>query len=307
MTWILIALIPPLLYAISNHTDKYLIEKYFKGGEVGAFIIFSAVFSIIIVPFIYFFKPEVLFIGLSSALILLLNGCLIVGSLICYFYAMREEEASVVIPFYQTIPIFGYILGYFILGETLSWSQIVASLVIILGASILAFEIEEEGGYRFKKRVVFLMLAASLLYALNGVIFKLFALDLGFWTSIFWEQNGKVLLGILILTFIESYRKQVVEVFRLNKASILFFNILNEGATLSADLICAFAYLLAPITLVMAVNSAQPFFVLVIGIILTLLFPKTFKESLAKKHLVQKIVAIGLIIMGGVLLSLITS
>lgn len=303
MTWILIAAVAPLLYAIANHTDKYLIERYFKGGEVGSFIIFSSVFSIIIIPFIAFFNPDVLSFGFSNSLILLGNGCLLVFSLILYFYALGEDEASVVIPFYQTIPIFSYILAFFILGERLNLIQIIAALTVILGAFILSFRLED-GVYKFRKKVVIYMLTASFLFAVNGVIFKMVAIDAGFWASTFWEQSGKILLGILIFIFIKSYRQQFIQVLKMNKASVLSLNLANESVTLSADLLLAFASLLAPIALVMTMNSFQPFFVLAIGIIMALIAPKYFKESLSKKHLVQKILAIALIIAGSIIIGM---
>ena len=54
----------------------------------------------------------------------------------------------------------------------------------------------------------------------------------------------------------------------------------------------SFAYLLAPIALVLLTQSFQPFFVLVIGIILTLFFPKISVEKIEAKHLWQKVIAI---------------
>jgi hypothetical protein len=46
MQWFLLALIAPALYAVSNHIDKYLVEKYlsrdkFKQEDVGSLILFS--------------------------------------------------------------------------------------------------------------------------------------------------------------------------------------------------------------------------------------------------------------------------
>jgi hypothetical protein len=49
---------------------------------------------------------------------------------------------------------------------------------------------------------------------------------------------------------------------------------------------------------VLLAGAFQPVFVLVIGVILTLFFPKISIESLSKKHLAQKIVAISLIMIG---------
>ena len=34
MNWFLIALLPPALWSVTNHFDKYLLSKFFKGGGV---------------------------------------------------------------------------------------------------------------------------------------------------------------------------------------------------------------------------------------------------------------------------------
>ncbi len=200
-------------------------------------------------------------------------------------------------PLYQTIPIFGFILGYFILGETISVTQGVASFVIIAGALILSFELGDTVG--FKKEIVALMLIASVLYAVNGVIFKLIALDDGFWLSLFWSIVGQVLLGILFLLFVRPYRQQFFAMLKENRLAVLGLNSLSEVLFTVAESVMAFATLLAPVALVLLVDSFQPFFVLVIGVILSLFFPHISKESLHHKHILQKTIGIGLIIVGG--------
>ena len=44
MTWFFIALIGPFMYALTNHIDKILLEKYFKNNGVGTIILFSSIF-----------------------------------------------------------------------------------------------------------------------------------------------------------------------------------------------------------------------------------------------------------------------
>jgi drug/metabolite transporter (DMT)-like permease len=104
---------------------------------------------------------------------------------VCYLYALEIDEASFVVPFYQTAPIFAYVLGYFVLGETITFAQGVGSFVIIVGAIALSLQFGRRG-IRFKRNVVALMLAASVLSAVNGVVFKLIAVQAGFWVSLFW-------------------------------------------------------------------------------------------------------------------------
>lgn len=301
MSWFYIALIGPVLYAVTNHIDKYILEKYFKAGEVGAVTLFSALFSIVALPVIYLINPAVFSIGLASTIALIISGILAVCCLLLYLHALRDDEASVVVPYYQTIPIFGFILGYFLLGETLGKNEILASVLILIGTTIISLDMSGVA-VRFKKRVAVLMLLASFLFAAVGVVFKMIALDEGFWPSIFWTIIGNILLGIFIFITVKSYRRQFLTVFKVNSVPVLAACSLNEIIFVAADGVSVYATLLAPIALVMVVNGFQPVFVFLIGIILTLFFPKLGKESLSKNDLAQKILGIGIITAGTYLL-----
>ena len=148
------------------------------------------------------------------------------------------------------------------------------------------------------------MVVSSILYAIGGVIFKIIAVEEGFWRSIFWEFIGSAVLGMALFIFIKSYRKDFLWVLKNNSLSVIFLNSFNEIIFITADIIVAYALLLAPVALIMTINAMQPLFVLIIGVILTLFFPKIFKESLVKRDLFQKILAIGIIISGAIILGL---
>ena len=45
MQWFFIALIGPLMYALTNHIDKILLEKYFKNGGIGTILLFNSLFK----------------------------------------------------------------------------------------------------------------------------------------------------------------------------------------------------------------------------------------------------------------------
>lgn len=296
MNWFVIALVGPLLYSIANHTDKYLISRYLKGGAVGSMAIFSALFNLIALPIVFFIHPSVLTISLLDALVLSLNGSLLVLSVLCYFYALHKDEASFVVPFYQTIPVFGFILGYIVLGETITSAEAWGAIGVLLGALILSFEFEEK--IRFKHSVVKLMLGSSLLYAINGVVFKFIALETGFWVSLFWAQVGQVAMGLIFLAFIPSYRHQFSAMLRENKAAVLGLNAFSEVMFIVAESAMAFATLMAPLVFVQLVNSFQPLFVFLIGIFLSIFFPKISNESLSRRHLLQKALGVVVVIFG---------
>lgn len=296
MSWFFIALIAPFLWGITNHIDKLLLEKYFKSRGVGALLIFSSIIGLAILPLLFLLYKDVSNISFLNATILVVSGIISALVLWLYFEALKDEEASIVVVFYQLIPVFGYILGYLLLGEVLSVQQLFAMALIIMGASIISFEIDEENKFRLRKKTVFLMTLASLLSALDSVMFKFVLIQENLWQSLFWENVGLGIFGISILVFATKYRRDFLLMVKNNSKGIFSLNVLNELLYVGGNFLFAYAYLLAPVALVLLVNSYQPIFVFIIGIVLTLFLPKLGIESIKLRHVVQKILA--LIVMG---------
>lgn len=302
MNWFLIALIAPALWSISNHLDKYLLGKYFHGGGIGALMIFSSLIGFFIAPIIYVFFPEVINIDWNFGLLVMANGFLYVLGFLPYFYALQKDEASVVVPLFQTIPVFSYILGLIFLNEVLAVKQILASLLIIGGAFWLSMDLNN-GKIKLKQDVFWLMFLTSFFVALNGLIFKYVAIRSDFWTTSFWEYLGMAMLAIVLYSFVPSYRKQFRYIMQTNKVPVLGLNGFNEVVNIVAKFCMNFATLLAPLALVWVVNGFQPFFVFVYGIFLTVFFPKLGEENITRKILVQKLTAIVVMFLGTILIN----
>ena len=292
MTWFLIALIGPFLYAVTNHIDKILLEKYFKEGGVGTLLIFSALLSALALPFLFVADPNVLAVSGSNIAILALVGILNVLVVWCYLIALKDEEASITVVFYQLVPVLGVILGYFVLDEVLTQMQLIAMSIIILGTSIISFEINEENRFRLRRKTIFFMLLAAFFWALESVIFKAVALEENVVRSLFWEHLMLTLVGVLIFVSIRSYRSHFLEAIKVNSRGILGLNFANETIYMVGNIVTGFAYLLAPVALILLGESYQPLFALAIGIFLTLFFPKLTAEKITAVHLWQKGMAV---------------
>lgn len=306
MSWFFIALIAPALYAVSNYIDKYLIDKYlshdqFKKEDVGSLILFSSLFAIVILPLIALFNPGVFNVNLVSALALIANGIIIMIAIIFYLYAIEREEVSIVMPFFQLIPVFGYGLAIAILGEYLSLGQIIASLIIVVAAMVLSVDLTGEK-IKLRGRVILFAGGSAFLYALTDVVFKKIAVADGFWLSAFWQYVGFLLTGIIIFVSVKTYRQDFLSVFKRSKKPVIGLNFFNEAVNIAADLVMRFSFLLAPITLVMVANVFQPLFVFIYGVILTVFFPQIVTEKLSRKHLAQKIITIAIMMIGAYLL-----
>jgi drug/metabolite transporter (DMT)-like permease len=306
MTWFLIALVGPIFYAITNHIDKHLLDRYFKEGGVGTLMLFSSLLSVLALPFIVIGDPTVFSIDRAFIPIMALVSLLNIALLWFYLLALKDDETSVVIVFYQLVPVFGYLLGYFILGETLGEWQLLAMAVIIFGTSLISFEIDADNHFVWRSKTVGYMLIVVFCWALESVIFKAVALEENVWRALFWEHIMMVVFGGLMYAFIPFYRKHFLHALRTNSRSIISLNVLNEGLYMFGNIVVSFAYLMAPIALVLLTESFQPIFVFVIGIFLTILFPKLVNESMGTKQLVQKGAAIMITIVGTYLLLLVS-
>jgi len=305
MNWFFIALIPSLFYSISNYFDTYLIDKHTKKRGVGALVLFSSLFGIIIAAVIAIFQYKVLFTIPSSSIgILIIAGIINVVWVLLYLYALESDETTVVVPLFQTIPVFSFFLAWIILGETLSAKELMGAGIIVFGGVLLAVDIEKtKSGYSFKKKPFFLMIAASFLIGLLEVLFKSVTTIGTYWISNFWNYIGFTLAGLFILFFITSYRRAFISMLKESPKKMLGLNFSNETFNGVGDFAMHLAILLAPIALVQSVNSFQPVFILIIGITLTKLFPKIVKENFSKKHLIHKIVAIVIIVTGSLIIT----
>ncbi len=297
--WFLVALIAPFLWSIVNHIDKYMLSKYLKDRGVGALLIFSALASVIVLPFILYFQhAHVLDISISELVTLVFVGFLSVAAFFFYLKSMNEEEASVVIPLFQLIPVFGYFLGYLILGESLNISQILSSLLIIFGIIVLVIEVDIENKVKLKGKVLSLVAVSSLFFALHDTLFKKVAITESFWVTAFWQFVSLTIFGVLILFFLKKYRDDFFSMFRNTGTKILSLNILSEILYMLGSLANNFATLLAPVAVVLVVSSYQPLFVFIGGIFLTLFLPRISTERISKKHLIHKTISILIILIG---------
>ncbi len=304
MTWFLVGLLAPALWAATNHIDKYLLDRYFKGGGAGALFIFSSIIGVFLIPIVAIIHPEALQYPLQAGLLIALNGALYIVGLMPYVYALQRGDASVVIPLFQLIPVFSFVLAWIVLGETLTVSELIGGAIIIVGSVVLSLEMSDTKKLSFNKGAFWLMVLASFLTALSFLFFKFFALEAGLLTTAFWEYVGFSLTAVALFVFIPAFRRQFLTVLKANRASVLTLNGINETLNILGKLSFNFASLLVPITLVWFVVGFQPFFVLAFGILLTLFFPHISKEKITRGHLTHRLVTICIMLVGTLFLYL---
>ncbi len=302
MHWYLLAFLSPLLWAVSNHIDKYILSRYLKNANSGVIAIFAGIVGFFLSLIIFLFSPkDILGIGLINGIIIVLNGALLIIAFIPYYYALNNEDASTVVPLYQTIPIFSFLLGFLILRETVTLTQILAGICIIVGATLISIDLGKTK-IALKKRVLFLMLLSSFLISIHFLIFKFVAIEGTFWRTVFWECLGTVLVSAFLLIFIGNYRRKFVSVIKENSMAVILINVFNEVLNIGAKLFANYASLLVPVVLVNLANGLQPMFVFLIGLLLTIFLPFLGREEITKKYIIQRVMAIVILLIGTILL-----
>jgi len=104
MNWFFIALAAPVLWAVTVHIDKYLVSRYLKEVGIGTLAIFSALIGLLVLPFILIIEPNVFSLDIKNSGAIIINGIIYVLAIIPFLYALKNDETSIVVPLFQTIP-----------------------------------------------------------------------------------------------------------------------------------------------------------------------------------------------------------
>ena len=298
--WLTLAFTAPVLWAISTHIDKYLVQRFFADSSVSVLLIFTALIGILPLPLIAYLQPQVFAISAVAMAAASSAGVLYMGAMYFYLGALQGEEASVVAPLFQASPLFACLLAFLVLGERLTAIQLLGGGLIL--ASAIAISIDPRARLRFKPRLIFLMLACDIALAASSVIFKLLALEGAFWTTTFWVFAGEALFGAGLAAN-ASVRQQFRHMFAANPGAIVGINAANELINLGGGLLARYAFMLGSIGLTQAITSTAPFFVFLIGVGLSLFYPGLGREDLSRGNLMRKGFAAGLVIVGVILVT----
>src|SRR3989339_57624 len=162
MHWIILAIIAPALYAISNFFDRYILQKRIKDSfiltAIGGLLVFCFGFIIWAVQLFPVFS-------IFQILVLLLAGTLFQIALIPWYKAISLDDASRVAPLFQSFSVFALILSYLILGEKLTSFQLIGFILILSGAFFLSVDKFSRKIFSLRPSFWYMMLS-SFLFAL---------------------------------------------------------------------------------------------------------------------------------------------
>ena len=266
-------------------------------------MVYSTLFSLIILPTLLYFAYSELFLSWQQVIIQIIGGILLTLSIYFYLKALDKDEASVVMPFALLVPVFGYFFSYFLLGEVLTSKELIACVLIVAGALVLSLEFEEERKIKIKHGVLLLMILHTGFQAAQETLFKFVTIENSFLVSLFWLHIGIAVCGFILVITQKELFGNFTDSVRVNGRVIFGVNFVSEAMSSVGYMVQNYASLLAPIAIIMSLNGYQPVFVFVFGIIFTIFVPNLVSERIKLKHLIHKGSAILIILIGTILIA----
>lgn len=293
MSWLIPALIAAFLFGTTNFIDRFLVEKRIKDpffvsiiGGVSAIIAAAAVLVV------RGFAP----IAWGGAAILIVSGIASIVALVPWYKAIKIDDTSRVVPYFQLIPVVVLVLSYLLLDEQLTRNQLIGFALIIGGGLSLAIERPSKELFRIR-RSFWYILASIMLWAPVAVLFKIVAIDLNFWDALVYEMIGAGIGAVMLLLYAKT---DVLSGLRAMTTSTWGVIGMNEIAYLAARALLFYATLIGPTALVSVVGGIQPLFALAVGIVLSKWFPEVIREDIRRETITLKLIAI-LVIFGGII------
>ncbi|MBW6441059.1 DMT family transporter [Patescibacteria group bacterium] len=300
MTWILITIVAHFLNATVSILDKHIVSN--TTLKPLAYTFYSGVFQVLflfLIPFIGFTLPQnnLLLLGIAT-------GALFILTLLIFYRALKISEASRVVPIIgATIPIFTIFLSYLILGELLTYLQVLAFVFFVSGGFLLSLR-HDHGVFSFFPGFKLAVLA-GFLFALYYTLIKYLYLDLSFFDGFILLQVGGF-IGSLFLLISKNNRKKIFSTPEKIRKGTAFLFIPNKILAAVAAIMIFYAISLegSKVSIINSLQAFQYVFVLFFAIILSKKIPSLFHEQLNKKLIRRKIISIFIIGIGLFLLTI---
>lgn len=285
MSWIVPALIAPLVFTTINFTDKFVIERAVR--DTRAMPIYSGIVT--------FFWGVVFWLATGTpvfdpqtTLLLLGQGVLLTFGAALYFRALGTEATSSVIILLQTTPVIVLALSFVFLGATISEEEALG-FVLILSAAIGISIVQSPQGGGFKLSPAFFMISIGNTMVAVALVLAKFNVDNLPVPQVLAYQNMSFGLGALILCLLPGFRHAFLDSLRNVPRRVLGVIGYNESLFTLVQLVKLIAFALGgPVALVSVLESTQIFFGVFFGWALTLIAPKTFQEDIRARTLLRK-------------------
>jgi len=316
MSWLAIVLSSYFINAGVYVADKFLLSKKIHSSVSYAFFVgIWSIFNFAILPLAWWI-PNLRELGVD-----LIAGLLFLATLIFWYKALHQSEATRVVPIVGAlVPIFSFLLSYIFLGETLSEREIMAFFVLIQGGILISIKqtkiylvkmVAERfrevfgnalGGvhayFRPTGRLIFNSTVSAFFFAAYYVMIKYVYMTQPFIGSFVWSRLG-TFIGALMILLIPKWREAIMQ----HRSGT------NGGGNfaffISVRLLAAIAFIMlnwsiskGNVALINSLQGVQYLFLFFIVLFISSKYPAIMKEELGGGVMVQKIMGATLVTTG---------
>ncbi len=298
--------------------DKFLLSKKIHSSIAYAFYVgIWSIFNVVLLFFAPWWLPNLRELALD-----LLAGFLFLATLVFWYKALHQSEASRVVPIVGAlVPLFSFILSFIFLDETLSRQQLLAFIILICGGVLISIKRTKVYLYqkvinRFREiigdiiggvparfqptgRLLINSVTAAVFFAAYYVLMKYIYLGQPFIGSFVWSRLGSF-LGVLLMLLVPDWRaliyKQQQGAWKRPKNMIFFLTVRLLAA--AAFIMINWAISLGNVAIINALQGVQYLFLFVIILLISNKYPKMLNEQLGGGVFIQKLIGTVLIGLG---------
>lgn len=314
--WLVVAISSYFINAGIYVADKFLLSKKIHSSITYAFFVgIWSVFNI----FLLVFDPWTP--TFRELLVDLLAGVLFLVTLVFWYKALHQSEATRVVPIVGAlVPIFSLLFSFIFLGESLTERHFLAFIILVNGGILISvkhtrfYKVKEVwerfkiifgdtlGGihaqYRPTRRLITNSITSAIFFAAYYVMIKYIYSTQPFIGGFVWSRMG-TFLGVIFILFIPDWRKRIVESQKGAKTpkNLSFFLSVRILAAL-AFIMLNWAISMGNVALINSLQGVQYVFLFLLVLFISAKYPDILEEELGGGVLLQKIIGIILICTG---------
>lgn len=307
MFYISVAIFSYFLVSLQTILDKFLLTTN-RVSEPVTYAFYAGLMSI----FTFILFPLGLhIISFTQFVMYVIPGIIFLYGIFCLFTAIEKNEASRIMPLVGAIiPTVTLFFSFVFLGEKLSSYEFFGVFLLIFGGIFISLEFY---GQSFEPKKMFSgfywTVSAGVLIATAYSTFKYFYLSDNFINVFIWTRMGLV-IGALSFLIFPFWRKSILKSLREfkhpkkeeEKTGALFISNKILGGVASA--LTNYAISLGSVAVVNALTSVEYVFTFIIGLALSVKFPKIFQEKRTVRNILQKTLAICIVVAGIAMISI---
>jgi drug/metabolite transporter (DMT)-like permease len=288
MLWFIVIILAYLLFAVTNLVNKFILAGPPNPKGYSFYVGILSILTIFLIPFVGFSIPS-----FYQILLCLLSGAVFIFAILGLFEGLEKFETSRVIPAIGAIsPLFIFALIFLFSGgkEILSIKEMLAFILLIVGGVFITYNPSAKVSLRSLK----LSAITSFLFAFSFVLAKYVYIMLPFWTGFIWIRIGTFLAAIFFIFFKEVRQELFGKKVTFDKKTGIIF-VFNQAIGAIASILQNWAIALAGLiylSIINALQGVQYVFLFILMMLISVKFPKRFKEDFSKKIILQKIGAI---------------